>query len=594
MICAIMIGRATSTGFPGKNTYPVLGRALSEYPLLAAKHSRHVDKVFLSTDDQAIMAIGRAYGAAIIERPAYLATKEALGEDAYIHALKVIREKYLAEDEELELLVLLMCNAATITSEIIDQGIEALRSNPGYDSAVTVSCYNMWSPLRARKIGKDGLLHPFVPFETFGDSTTLNCDRDSQGDVWFADMDVSIVRPANLDNIHNGLLPQKWMGQNIYPLKQWGAGDIDYEWQLPGVIFRLQKLGFSEITTPYDNLKVSPSKVIAEPNANFTRLDGDSVHTSQDPRYLEYRRRWMGNPRKFIVDDFPIHLDIETTNRCNLKCTFCDKLPYLKPEDFGFLDFDLFARIIDEGAEKKLCGLKLSYRGEPLLHPRLAEMVGYAKRKGVLDVYFNTNAMLLSEAKARALLDAGLNRISVSVEGTDPSAYERERVGARFDLVKKNLERLLNLRSQSGMDYPKIRLQTVALQGIDLKEYARYWSAYSDETAAIDYKEANGRDTSIVAVDWACPQLWQRMTIEWDGRIMACNNDDYRFLSPGNVAESSVSACWQAPLVQNARKLHMQGRSHELESCNGCPWRTTQVMKKRAITTEIKNEIGSF
>jgi len=255
MIAAILIGRKGSAGFPGKNTCHILGRALSEYPLLAAKHSIYVDRVFLSTDDETIMAIGRRYGVSIIERPAYLATKDALGEDVYIHALKVIREEHLSEGDELELLVLLMCNAATITAGTIDQGIEALRHNPGYDSAVTVSCYNMWSPLRARKIGGDGLLHPFVPFATFGDPRTLNCDRDSQGDVWFADMDVSIIRPENLDNIHNGLLPQKWMGQNIFPLKQWGAGDIDYGWQLPGVIFRLKQLGFTETSTPYDESK---------------------------------------------------------------------------------------------------------------------------------------------------------------------------------------------------------------------------------------------------------------------------------------------------------------------------------------------------
>jgi len=45
------------------------------------------------------------------------------------------------------------------------------------------------------------------------------------------------------------------MGKHIYPLRQWGAGDIDYEWQIPGVIFRLQKLGFTEDTTPYESSK---------------------------------------------------------------------------------------------------------------------------------------------------------------------------------------------------------------------------------------------------------------------------------------------------------------------------------------------------
>ena len=145
------------------------------------------------------------------------------------------------------MLVLLFCNAATILAETVDQGIEELRSDPELDSAVTVSSYNMWSPLRARKIGDDGLLHPFVPFETFGNPKTLNCDRDSQGDVWFADMSVSIVRPRCLDKLHEGLLPQKWMGNKIYPLKQWGGLDVDFEWQIPQVEYWLRKHGFDEL-----------------------------------------------------------------------------------------------------------------------------------------------------------------------------------------------------------------------------------------------------------------------------------------------------------------------------------------------------------
>ena len=67
------------------------------------------------------------------------------------------------------------------------------------DSAVTVSCYNMWSPIRARKINDEGLLQPFVPFECFGNLTVITCDRDSQGDVYFADMSASIVRSRCLE-----------------------------------------------------------------------------------------------------------------------------------------------------------------------------------------------------------------------------------------------------------------------------------------------------------------------------------------------------------------------------------------------------------
>jgi hypothetical protein len=136
-----------------------------------------------------------------------------------------------------------------VTSDLIDEGIRVLRESPEIDSAVSASAYNMWSPLRARKIGEDGLLHPFVPFETFGDPKTLNCDRDSQGDAWFADMGLSVVRPECLESLDDGLLPQKWMGQKIYPLKQWGGLDVDFEWQLPQVEYWLRKHGFTENST---------------------------------------------------------------------------------------------------------------------------------------------------------------------------------------------------------------------------------------------------------------------------------------------------------------------------------------------------------
>ena len=132
------------------------------------------------------------------------------------------------------------------TGELIDEGIRILLSRPELDSAVTVSRYNMWSPLRARKIDDAGLLQPFVPFETFGDPATLNCDRDSQGDVYFADMGTSIVRPHCIENIETGLLPQKWMGNNIYPLIQTGGLDIDYEWQLPAAEHWLRTNGHTE------------------------------------------------------------------------------------------------------------------------------------------------------------------------------------------------------------------------------------------------------------------------------------------------------------------------------------------------------------
>ena len=102
----------------------------------------------------------------------------------------------------------------------------------------------MWSPLRARKINKKNLLESFIPIKFFGNPKTLNCDRDSQGNVHYADMSLSVVRPRCLENLESGLLPQRWMGRKIAPIPSWGGCDVDYDWQIPMVEYWLKKNGY--------------------------------------------------------------------------------------------------------------------------------------------------------------------------------------------------------------------------------------------------------------------------------------------------------------------------------------------------------------
>ena len=238
MIIAIIIGRKGSVGFPKKNTFKILNKPLASYAIEAAKKVDKIDKIYLSTDDPNLIKLGMQHDINLIKRPKYLSTKKALAEDAFVHAYKKIKSK---EKSNIDIVVLLMCNAPTITENQIIKGINILEKNKDIDSAVTVSKYNMYSPLRARKINNNGLLDPFVPFNTFGNPKTLNCDRDSQGDVYFADMGVSIVRPYCLENMKDGLLPQKWMGKKIMPIKSEAGFDLDYEWQLPGVEYWIKK-----------------------------------------------------------------------------------------------------------------------------------------------------------------------------------------------------------------------------------------------------------------------------------------------------------------------------------------------------------------
>lgn len=236
MIVSLLLGRKGSQGFPGKNLFKVLGHELAWYPMEASKRAGVVDHIYLSTNDPELILLGKKNGIKIIERPEYLCTNEALGEDAYKHGYHVIREELSCE---IDLLVLLFCNAPTVSPQQIRAAVNIMREKPNLDSAVTVSRYNMWSPLRARRITTEGLLVPFVDHTLLGKN--LSCDRDSQGDVWFADVALAVVRPQNFDKIENGLLPQKWMGRRIFPIKNEAGLDVDFEWQVPQVEWWLKK-----------------------------------------------------------------------------------------------------------------------------------------------------------------------------------------------------------------------------------------------------------------------------------------------------------------------------------------------------------------
>lgn len=246
MICALLVGRGGSVGFPRKNIYPLLNRPLMAYPLLAAKNSLNVDEVYVSSDSDEILSVGEKFGAKKIIRPAELATSEATIESAFVHGYEYIKKEC---GQKVEFLVILMCNAVSVLPSTIDHGIEILRTKADFDSAVTVSGYNMFSPIRARKISHDGSLEPFVPFKNF--DFKIDSNRQKQDVVYFHDCGVSVVRPKCIDHIDDGLLPQKWMGQKIYPLVQEGVLDVDIEQEMPLAEFWLKKNGFSETRIPY-------------------------------------------------------------------------------------------------------------------------------------------------------------------------------------------------------------------------------------------------------------------------------------------------------------------------------------------------------
>lgn len=321
-------------------------------------------------------------------------------------------------------------------------------------------------------------------------------------------------------------------------------------------------------------------KVVIEANTNYHRVAGENLFENEDPRFIEYRKKWRENPETFHVGNFPLFLDIEVTSVCNLKCPFCATTFRSNKIKKGFIEFEIVKKIIDEGAGNGLYGVKFNIRGEPLLHPRIAEFVKYAKQKNMIDVYFNTNAMLLTRKIAQELIIAGLDRLSISFEGFTKNVYEKYRSGAKYETVLKNIEMFQTIKSKMGVKYPKIRIQTVLLPELkeSFEEYKQFWSSRVDEVGFLDYKEMKNKKKGI-EYSWACPQIWQRMAVWWDGTILPCNHDDDSLLALGNVKDSNIKSAWQSSFLNNLRVIHKNGKAHEIVACNGCYLRDSEIQK---------------
>ena len=148
-VVCILTARKNSKGYPGKNLLEIRGKKLFEWVALEASKSKLIEKFFVNTDSFEIISKLSELGWSAIPRPEQLANDNALSEDVFIQSLEWLNKN---NSSEIHILVLLMANSPTFTFNEIDNAINILRNNPAYDSAVTVSRYNMWSPVRARRI----------------------------------------------------------------------------------------------------------------------------------------------------------------------------------------------------------------------------------------------------------------------------------------------------------------------------------------------------------------------------------------------------------------------------------------------------------
>ena len=196
-----------------------------------------------------------------------------------------------------------------------------------------------------------------------------------------------------------------------------------------------------------------------------------------DPRrYFES----VGATRSDSAPSRPVCVYLETTNRCNLLCTTCPRT-YEELEPPADMSWQLFTSIVDQIPD--LQRAVLHGVGEPMLVKNLPRMVRYLKDRGSY-VLFNTNGTVLNEKNGRALIEAGLDELRVSLDAANAKSFRAIRGKDYFDRILRNVRAFRNLQEREGKDRPRV---SAWLTG--LKETVAELPAFVEVAADIGVKE---------------------------------------------------------------------------------------------------------
>ncbi len=291
--------------------------------------------------------------------------------------------------------------------------------------------------------------------------------------------------------------------------------------------------------------------------------------------YWEYRKNWKLYPENHTVT-IPLNIDIELTNCCNLRCTMCPSTIYGYKKK-GYMSEDLFKKIIDEASAIGVPAVKLIWRGESLLHPKLIDFIKYAKGKGIIDVLLNTNATLLTPKMSEQLIRSGLDKLFFSFDSPYKDKYEAIRIGADYNVVINNIITFQVIRRQIKSNKPITRVSLVKMSQNDkeLEDYVKLFQPYVD---CITYTDAfylekapqNQMMSQNVKRDFCCPMLWQRLVISWDGLCYPCCRDEMELYCIGNANIESIKDIWKSNKLESLRLAHISGMWDNYKMCNIC------------------------
>jgi radical SAM protein with 4Fe4S-binding SPASM domain len=295
-------------------------------------------------------------------------------------------------------------------------------------------------------------------------------------------------------------------------------------------------------------------------------------------RFYDYRKNWYLVEREFIDLDYPLHLDIEVSYKCNYKCQFCifsmDTYDKSLP---SFMDTDIYKKIIDESAKYGLPAIQTSYYGEPLVRKDLHELVGYARKKGIMDVFVTTNGALLTPSRAAELMDAGVSRIHISIDANSERSYDSIRHKGYFNKVLENVHALIKMKGKNALPIIRTSFCKNSINEHEADDFINYWRDQGvDQVAIQEYINIDPEKKHLfpqnrrIVKDFICLDPFRRLTIRSNGDILPCCTIYGSEIKLGNVIKDSIYDIWHSKKLCSLRDMIKKREYEKHPACRVC------------------------
>lgn len=273
--------------------------------------------------------------------------------------------------------------------------------------------------------------------------------------------------------------------------------------------------------------------------------------------WRDYRAKWIAADAMDTVFPFPLELNLEITDHCNLKCWHCYQT-VRNLERKKIVRFDMIQKIVDEASASELGSLVIGATDEALLHRDSMKMLRYATAANIPDVWLFTNGVLVTPERAEQIIAARPTRVSISIDAIEPETFKNIRGGNLAD-VHQGIELLLAERERQKTRLPIIRL-TFIRQPSNVSEMGRFIDYWADRVDQIDFQTlwdptwVESLPHATVEEEFDCSQPWKQILILANGDILPCCAEFGRHMVIGNVRTGSIKQAWHSDKINEIRR----------------------------------------